>query len=147
VALLKGEAVAPIIDVAVNLDFIDLSSAGDTGDRTAAIPADFIEDEALRVSIYRKIAALSTEKEVDDLYIELRDRFGPLPDSLDRLLKIARLRIVTALRRIQRVDVSDGKVMLTRDNDYLMPGRRFPRLASSSPSQRLDELISMVKGL
>ena len=144
-AVLKGEAVPPIIDVSVKLDFIELSTAVADNARSAVIPASYVEDENLRVTMYRKIAQAATEPEVDRLQEELRDRFGPLPEPLDRLLKIARLRIAAAGKGVQSVEVQGDKVMMMRQKDYVMPNGKFPRLSSGECSAKLDELLRIIR--
>jgi transcription-repair coupling factor (superfamily II helicase) len=145
VAGLKGEAVPPIIEVAVKLDFIELSTAVEEHATSSVIPASYMEDENLRVTMYRKIAQAATEAEIDRLHEELRDRFGPLPEPLDRLLKIARLRIVAAGKSIQSIEVQGDKVMMTHQNDYLMKHGKFPRLSADGCTAKLDELLQIVR--
>ena len=141
VAQLKGKPVPPIIDVELKLDFIDLSTADAQVERSAVIPAGYIEDENLRISLYRKIASAVAEPELDALRAEIQDRFGPVPEPLDRLLKVARLRLVAAGRGIQSIEVQEGKVMLMRAGDYLMESGRHPRLKAPGATARLEELI------
>ena len=145
VAGLKGEKVPPIIEVSVKLDFIELSTAAEDHAQSAVIPSSFMEDENLRVTMYRKIAQAATEPEIEHLREELRDRFGPLPEPLERLLKIARLRILAAAGEIQSVEVQGDKVMMMRQNDYIMPGSKFPRLSSVECTAKLDELLRIAR--
>ena len=140
---LKGEAPPPIVDVALQLDFVDLSTMPLLEIRSAVIPSAYIEDENHRVNMYRKIASSVLETEIDGLYEEFRDRFGPIPDPLDRLLKIARLRIRAAAKNIQSIEVAGDKVMIMRNNDYLMKNGRHPRLKSSQAGGRLNELLRL----
>ena len=49
---------------------------------SALLPADYIADPAMRVREYRRIAAVRSGSELDDLLRELADRFGPLPDEV-----------------------------------------------------------------
>ena len=145
VAGLKGEAVPPIIEVAVKLDFIELSTATEEQAQSAVIPAAYVEDENLRVTMYRKIAQATSESEVSRLNEELRDRFGPLPEPLNRLLKIARLRILAAGKNIQSIEVQGDKIMMLRQNDYLMKHGKFPRLTAGGCTAKLDELLQLVR--
>ncbi len=145
VAGLKGEKVPPIIEVSVKLDFIELSTAAEDHAQSAVIPSSFMEDENLRVTMYRKIAQAATEPDIERLQEELRDRFGPLPEPLERLLKIARLRILAAARDIQSIEVQGDKVMMMRQNDYIMPGGKFPRLSLVECTAKLDELLRIAR--
>ena len=145
VARLRNEPAAPIIDAEVKLDFLDLSPAPGHAERAAAISASYIEDENLRLAAYRKIAAAVTEPDIDAIAEDFRDRFGPLPVPTERLLQVARLRIVASTRRLQSIETREGKVMMMRDRDYLMTGSRFPRLISTDPSACLDELLALAR--
>ncbi|MBU0679466.1 MAG: transcription-repair coupling factor [Verrucomicrobia bacterium] len=145
VARMKGEEVSPVVDVDLKLDFIDHSTHSADAENAVVIPISYLEDENLRLNAYRKIAGLAREKEVDQLYEEFRDRYGPVPGGLDRLLKIARLKVVASEHRIRSIEVRGEKVMMTRDNDYLMRDRRFPRLRASSATERLDEIVELIR--
>ncbi|HBA83625.1 MAG TPA: transcription-repair coupling factor [Verrucomicrobia bacterium] len=147
VAVLKGEQPPPIVEVEVRLDFLELSPGPDLEDRAGIIPADYIEDENLRVGFYRKIASCGTEQDVEALYEEARDRFGPIPAALDRLLKAARLRIVAAQKGLQSIEVKEDKVMMMRQGDYVTKDGKFPRLKASEATKRMNELLTIVRAL
>jgi len=93
------------------------------------------------------VAEAGYVKEVRALRKAFRDRFGPLPTECDRLLKLSEIRILAAEKKIRSVEVEDGKIMLKRGADYLMTASRFPRLKTSSPDDRLDELRSHLRRL
>jgi transcription-repair coupling factor (superfamily II helicase) len=79
---LRGEGIAAEAEVA-----IELPVAG-------VIPGSFVPDESQRIALYRRIAAVKTAQDADDLRAEIRDRYGELPASVDNLLRIAGLRAV-----------------------------------------------------
>jgi transcription-repair coupling factor (superfamily II helicase) len=56
------------------------------------LPDDFIPDVNTRLSFYKRIASAKSENELDEIKVELIDRFGLLPDAARNLLDIARLR-------------------------------------------------------
>ena len=144
VARQKGEVVPQIIDVEVLLDFLSLSH-DPAAACSAIIPFDYIEDERLRVSIYRTMAETTTLAEVDAVRADMRDRFGPIPPPAERLLKLAMVRVLASERGIRRVEAREGKVMLLRGSDYLQEADRFPRLKASTPDAQLDEVIRIVR--
>ncbi len=58
----------------------------------AHIPEDYIEEEEIRIDIYRKVAAVSSENEAEELIDELCDRFGEPPSSVMGLIEVAQAR-------------------------------------------------------
>ncbi len=145
VARLKGEAPPPIIDVDLRLDFIDSAPSHAEADNAAVIPTEYMEDEHLRVNVYRKLAGLSNLDEYEELKADLIDRLGPIPPALERLLDIARLRIHAHERGIGEIETRDGKVMMKQHQQFMMIDKRFPRLQSSNASGKIQELTALVK--
>lgn len=58
----------------------------------AHLPDDYIEDQLARIEAYRRLAAATTNTEVNDVTVEWVDRYGPLPEAATALIDIARLR-------------------------------------------------------
>lgn len=58
----------------------------------AYIPETYIRNEMQKLDMYKRISLLQTEEEVSDLQDELVDRFGDIPQSVNRLLEISLLR-------------------------------------------------------
>jgi len=114
---------------------------------SAYIPFNYIADARQRIEIYRKLAQASEPGAVVEVEKEARDRFGPPPPPLERLLQVARLKLLAAERGITMIEVKDDKLMLTRNHDYVMTGSRFPRLAASGASARLDEIEKFLLAL
>jgi transcription-repair coupling factor (superfamily II helicase) len=140
---LKHEPAPPVAEAAVRLDFLDLGAAVD-GPQACGVPGDYIEEEARRVDVYRRIAAAATGRELDRLQEELTDRFGAPPGAVRRLLLVARLRVAASSKQIREVEVRDNKVMLSRHGQFLMVKHQFPRLVESDPERRLRELVHLV---
>ncbi len=145
VARIKGDPLPPVIDVDVKLDFITLAPSDEDADNTAVIPYDYIEDERLRITTYRTIAEATEQGDIASVRESLRDRFGDIPRSVERLLMIAEIRLAAAAHGVRSVEVRHDKVMLTGPVDYLMEGTQFPRLVSDSPDRRLAELLARVE--
>jgi transcription-repair coupling factor (superfamily II helicase) len=58
----------------------------------ASIPNDYIELESQKITLYKRITAVHTVADVDDLQAELKDRFGDPPRPVRRLLDVMRAR-------------------------------------------------------
>ena len=145
VARLRDEEMPPVIDVDMRLDFLELSPRAEGDENAAMVPYGYIDDESLRVEIYRKLAETARRPDVESLARELADRFGPVPATVERLLKVADIRIACAERNIRNVDVRSDKVVLSRFGEYLTRGSRFPRLTGANSAERLEELLSLVE--
>ncbi len=76
---LKGEDTAPPPAAATERIIIDLPVP-------AYLPTDWLPEMALRLQVYRRIAALGDVEDVELMRDELRDRFGQLPDAVEGLL-------------------------------------------------------------
>ena len=59
------------------------------------IPESYIEDVSLRLSMYRRIAFLKSEEEIEIIKQELVDRFGNLPKEVSTLLEIINIKPVS----------------------------------------------------
>lgn len=57
------------------------------------IPQEYVTDSIERLKIYRRIAACNEQAELQEIEIELKDRFGPLPPQVKSLLRAARIRL------------------------------------------------------
>ena len=146
VAQMKGEAVPDLVEVELLLDFISLDPSLQDADDVAAIPAWYIPDERLRVTMYRRVAELSAEDDIEPLRTECRDRFGPLPEELARLLQMAGIRILASRHGIASVETRDDKVILRRPGrDYATINGRIPRMRASSPDDCLEELHRIIR--
>ena len=71
------------------------------------LPDDYIPDVNMRLSIYKRIASTADADELEDLRIELVDRFGLLPKPAQNLLHVAGLRQQATPLGIKRIEVSE----------------------------------------
>ena len=75
----------------------------------AHIPESYINSERLRLEVYRKLAASKDNADLGHVVEEMQDRYGPVPEPVERLLAVARLR-----HQARRAGVSDITVQGTR---------------------------------
>ena len=145
VAVLKGETPPRPPEAVLTLSFLETSAGELSGG--AGIPGDYIEDESLRLQVYRRISAALEDREVRALAEELRDRFGVLPAQTRALLDVSRIRLAARDAAVDAVE-SDGHVVrLRRGNDWIMPGGRHPRLRAHTVAGRLKEIRLLLEGL
>jgi transcription-repair coupling factor (superfamily II helicase) len=111
----------------------------------AFLPAAYIADSHMRIACYRRLAEAEDHQTIDQLRLEWRDRFGPLPRQAENALLAATIRIEAARRKITMVEVREGRLMLTQRKELLQKDGRFPRLTTSDPDSRLREVLSKVE--
>ncbi|HWV96410.1 MAG TPA: transcription-repair coupling factor, partial [Xanthobacteraceae bacterium] len=88
------------------------------------IPEDYVSDLAVRLSLYRRLADFETEDEIENFGAELRDRFGPLPDEVRYLFKVAAIKTYCLRANIEKLDAGPkGAVITFRDNSFAQPDR------------------------
>ncbi len=80
VAEFRGDGHEPEPDVSIELP-VD-----------AHLPHDYVPSERLRLEVYKRLAAVRAEPEVEEVRAELVDRYGEPPDPVGTLLSVARLR-------------------------------------------------------
>jgi transcription-repair coupling factor (superfamily II helicase) len=114
---------------------------------SAYIPFNYISDSRQRIEVYRKVAQIDDLKGLQTLSAELRDRFGPVPSALELLLKVAEIKLLAAERAITSIEVKEDKLMLTRNNDLIMVGSKFPRLTKPDAPGRLKEIKKLLLAL
>ena len=79
---------------------------------TGFIPDSYILNPQTKMEIYKKIAAVSKKEELDAVYTELDDRFGPIPDEVYSLLALAEIRIICKKIHISTLKEKMGKVFV-----------------------------------
>jgi hypothetical protein len=97
---LKGEEIEDEIRANVNLR-VDLR-----------IDDDYIPDMNQRLTVYRRMAAVRTDEELDRLVLEIRDRYGPLPESVLNLSEYASIRLLADRIGLESVDREGPSVVL-----------------------------------
>ncbi|WP_428945864.1 transcription-repair coupling factor [Pantoea sp. FN060301] len=105
----------------------------------ALLPDDYIPDVNTRLSFYKRIASAQEEGELEDLKVELIDRFGKLPDAARNLLDVAALRLVAKLIGIRRVEASDkGGFIEFAEKNKADPGWLISLMQKEPQHWRLD---------
>ena len=79
---------------------------------SAYIPDSYISDEVLKLSMYKKIAAIETAEDEEEIRSELTDRFGDIPKATEDLIKVARLRSLAESIGLIKVTVRGNRMTL-----------------------------------
>ena len=167
VTQLKGKKPRFRLDVDLNLDFVatneaefvqqPVSAAVQSGvaflkkpliERIPAfIPITYVSDPSLRIRAYRDVAEVTTQEQLQRLGHDWRDRFGPFPAAVDNLFGLIEIKLAAAKSGINRVEVRERKLMLTRRGDFILVAGKFPRLVEAKIEQHLREILELIKKL
>jgi len=137
VSSLKGEKVKPRVEVRIALDFLNDSTLNS---QLSTLPENYVTEPQHRIDIYRKLAQATDKPALDALQKELRDRFGPLPPPVELLLAVGELKILASEKSVTAIEVEEDKLKITRHNDFITLGGKFPRLTKKEAKARLKEI-------
>jgi transcription-repair coupling factor (superfamily II helicase) len=101
---MKGEKIEEEVETSMNLG-VDIY-----------IPREYIGEENLRMTFYKKIASASTEERLADIRNEMRDRFGALPPNVENLLYFVRVKWLAQKMGVLSIvrDGARGVIKLTQ---------------------------------
>jgi transcription-repair coupling factor (superfamily II helicase) len=119
---MKGEAAADEPGTQINLGM------------NIRIPAEYIAEENQRLRMYKRIAAVETESQLNDVAAELQDRYGEPPPAVRNLLDYASLKLLA-------IDV--GAVVIERKRDFMTI--KFRPNAAIDP-EKLAQFVSTHRG-
>ncbi len=98
------------------------------------IPETYIEDDQTRIKLYRRMASVSMEDELDKLEAEFTDRFGPLPADIKNLVFQIRIKILAEKIGLKAVVKEGGDIVL-----------KFPPLPANVEDRNLPKISSRVR--
>lgn len=104
----------------------------------AHLPENYVESERLRLEMYRRIAAVRNDAEVDALADEMADRYGSLPDVTKRLLQTAKFRLLCQSAGLHEVVMQGRFVRVAPVFDRVCDGKKMG--LPDSRKMRLDRL-------
>jgi transcription-repair coupling factor (superfamily II helicase) len=103
------------------------------------IPEDYVPDVHLRLMLYKRIASTPSREELDELKVEMIDRFGPIPPFAQSLFRATYLKLRAAALGIRKIDAgaSNGYILFEEQNK--IDPRRVLKLIQGKPKEyRLD---------
>ena len=101
----------------------------------AGIPEDYIEHLPTRLAVYQRLARLTERRELPEIREELRDRFGPVPDEVENLLKVSEIRAVSTAAGAESVIRGGESIVITlRD---AVGGAKAPLQRALGPSAQV----------
>lgn len=91
---------------------------------SAYLPEEYIKDDDVKISLYKRIAELKRVKDLKALMAEMEDRFGSIPDSVYHLFLISRLKIVA-----EKLGIS---IIQQQNENYLVTFKGFNSIKGKS---------------
>jgi transcription-repair coupling factor (superfamily II helicase) len=86
------------------------------------IPDDYVADLSVRLALYRRLAEIEDEREIDAFAAELVDRFGKLPVEVEHLLQVVAIKALSRRANVEKVEAGPkGVVLAFRDNVFANP--------------------------
>ena len=102
------------------------------------IPEDYVTDLPVRLSLYRRLAEIEDERDIEAFGAELVDRFGKLPQEVEHLLKIVAIKTLCRRANVERIEVGPkGAVLSFRDNIFANPEKLIAYIAKHPVGARV----------
>lgn len=91
-------------------------------DMEIRIPENYVRNISERIHLYRKLDSTENDEQLDKIQLELLDRFGKIPDSVDQLLLIVRLRWLAMDLGFEKLVLKNNKLIASfitnQQSDY-----------------------------
>ena len=123
VAEAGGQTLTEIPEVTVGLDV------------SAFVPSEYVEDDEVRVDIYRKIAAITSREDIYDLTDELIDRFGDVPKEVQSLMEVSYIRYIAGICGFSDVFTKNNRLIFV-----------FHKNSRITENEFLPEIMDLYKG-
>lgn len=83
------------------------------------IPENYIEDTAQKIEIYQDIALCRNDKDIEDVIDEIIDRYGSMPQEVENLIEIARIKILCRTANVLKITQKTDAVVFYLDKDNI----------------------------
>ena len=88
-------------------------------DLPAFLPDDYIPSQDAKLDVYRRLTTIAEPAAIEDVRLEIRDRFGPLPPAAEAFFQVAQLRLLGAALGIEGIMVRGDEARVTFRDDAL----------------------------
>jgi transcription-repair coupling factor (superfamily II helicase) len=114
------------------------------------IPETYVRDLPVRLGLYRRIGALTSDAESEALAAELVDRFGAMPEEVENLLQVVHLKRACREAGVEKLEAGPkGMVLQFRGNAFRNPAGLVQWLGTRKGAVKLrpDHKLSVVRDL
>lgn len=120
VAEMKGEVPQVVVELKIDVPI------------TAFLPNDYVSKEEMRLDAYRRLVAVKSHADVEDIRNEWQDRYGELPDQATALLVVGSLRAECHRLGLREIVVADNRAKLEPINLKASESMRLVRLSPTA---------------
>jgi transcription-repair coupling factor (superfamily II helicase) len=78
----------------------------------AHIPEEYVSNLNTRLSLYHTLAKMGRVEEVEDVAREFQDRFGPLPEPVENLLYIVKIKVLAARAKVSSISTQGRQIVI-----------------------------------
>ena len=106
-------------------------------DKLALIPDEYIDVTAEKIRIYKQLDSLGSDKEIDLFRAQLSDRFGKMPEEVENLFEVVRIRNAGARLGFDRIVIKNGLLIA-----FFIANQMSPYFRSDTFSSIIDKVNS-----
>ena len=101
----------------------------------ALLPSDYLPDVHARLVLYKRIASATTRKALDELQVEMIDRFGLLPEPARNLFAVTALKLQVQPYGIRKIEAGAGSGRIQFASETQIDPARLVQLIQSRPKE------------
>jgi len=99
----------------------------------ALLPDDYIFDIHTRLIVYKRISNAANQNELDEIRVELIDRFGLLPEAAKNFFEVTSLKLLTEEIGVEKITAVDALVRIIFNLDANINPAELIKLIQSNP--------------
>ena len=104
----------------------------------AHIPEEYVPNLNTRLSLYHRLARVEHIEEVEDVAREFKDRFGPLPEPVENLLYVVKIKVLAKRAKVSSVS-TQGKQIVIKPQETVIAVSRSPEHGEGEAKQSLSK--------
>jgi transcription-repair coupling factor (superfamily II helicase) len=109
------------------------------------IPDDYVADLSVRLALYRRLADLEDDRDIDGFAAELVDRFGKMPAEVKHLLDTVKIKALCRRANVAKIDTGPkGAVISFRDDRFANPEGLVAYIREQGPAARVRPDMKVV---
>jgi transcription-repair coupling factor (superfamily II helicase) len=122
-----------------DIDFVATEQADVELQIPTLFPEKYIGDINLRLSLYKRLASCKDKHEIDELQVELIDRFGLLPEPAKHLIQVTEFKLLADIIGIKKIEASaQGGLVEFKQDARIDPGYLIKMIQQHPTMYRFD---------